>query len=113
MGINIYLEPQKITQQEATSIFSSDSVPEMCQALVAIAFYEEDWRWVQEVCLKFLNHNDPQLRRLAVVCLSHIVRIHRKLDRDLVVSILKEHLTDIEIIDAIEDTLYDIDLFLA
>jgi len=50
----------------------------MCDALVGIAFCEEDWQWAQNKFMEYLENNDPVLKGLAATCLGHIARIHEK-----------------------------------
>ena len=52
------------------------STEQICQALVSIAFYEQDWPWVQEQCLVLLSNKASAIRGLAATCLGHIARMH-------------------------------------
>lgn len=107
-----YQEPSRISRNEAIKIFTAGSNTEICDALLAIAFYDEDWRWSQEQCLYFLNHSDPDVSGLAATCLGHIARIHHKLDRELVTAALKKRLHDPKISGCVKNALDDIEMFL-
>lgn len=108
----IYHEPLSITKKEALDIFSQSNLNLIKDALVSIAFYEQDWQWSQNICLGFLDHSDDEIRGIATTCLGHIVRIHGNLDRDLVVNALERLLNDEAISGQIEDALSDIKFFL-
>lgn len=102
---------QPISKTDASKIFSSGNSEEICNALVAIAFYENDWRWAQNMCLELLENNDVGIRGLSATCLGHIARIHEKIDVDKVVNALRNHLTNSEIKGQVEDALDDINTF--
>lgn len=41
-------------------------------AMLGLAFYEPDWRWVQGHCLRLSSDPDPQIRRIAVLRLEYL-----------------------------------------
>lgn len=103
--------PSPINRSEAENIFSRGSTDEICDALLAITFYEEDWKWSQMQCLHFLGHSDSNVSGLAATCLGHIARIHHKLDKELVITALLDRLKDSKISGQIQDALDDIEMF--
>lgn len=104
--------PKKITKVEASKVFSTGTSNEICDALVSVTFYEEDWKWSQTQCLHFLNHKNCDISGLAATCLGHIARIHHKLDKKIVIAALKTRLNDPNISGRVQDALDDIDIFL-
>ncbi len=42
-----YQDSQRMSKQAAEKAFASTEVKRICEALVSIAFYESDWKWVQ------------------------------------------------------------------
>ena len=88
------------------------STEEICRALVAAAFSETDWRWVQGQCLFFLTYPDIEVRGLAATCLGHLARIHQKLDLEVVIPALKSHLKDKEIFGQVQEALEDIEMYM-
>jgi len=107
-----YQQTQEISREVAIKTFLTGSNSEICDALLAVAFYDNDWRWSQAQCLHFLNHDASNVRAIASTCLGHIARIHKNLDRELVVDTLKNHLKDQSISGTVEDALDDIHVFL-
>lgn len=105
----IYREPLPISREDAETEFSSDISERICDALVSVTFNETDWRWVQEKCLHFIASSYPEVRGLAVTCLGHLARIHRKIDLEKVLPILKNLQNDAEIGGRVEDALDDIE----
>mgnify|MGYP000845725764 FL=1 len=102
-----------IDRKTALAIFESNNVEKICHALLSITFYDSDWRWVQEICLKLLASDNHNISSLAATCLGHIARIHKTLDKDRVVSALYSKInTCQENKGSIEDALEDIEIFL-
>jgi len=106
-----YHEPSPIAKATAQQIFESGDINKICDALVAIAFYEEDWLWAQNICLDFLSSDNNALSSLAATCLGHIARIHGKLNRAKVIAALKSHANNAAIAGNIDDALGDIKRF--
>lgn len=104
--------PHRISRREAEKVFTTGSSDKICDALLAISLYDEDWRWSQTECLHFLNHTNPDISGLAATCLGHIARIHHKLDRELVTTALLNKLKDPKISGRVQDALDDIEIFL-
>lgn len=104
----IYKEPKQLDRDEILRIFSVGSNHEICDALLSVALYDEDWKWSQDQCLHFLNHSDPDVRCMAVIGLRHIVRIHRQLDLERVINSLKNCLQDEKIAGEVQDSIDDI-----
>jgi HEAT repeat len=107
-----YQEPQPVERADAIRIFSSGTSDEICDALIGVTFHDPDWRWVQDRCLTFLGDENSDVRAIAATCLGHIARIHRQLDRDVVVPALERLTADPKIGGTAEDALEDIRIFL-
>ncbi|WP_159076082.1 hypothetical protein [Microvirgula aerodenitrificans] len=103
--------PEVISKQDAEALFESAQPEIICQALVSLAFYEQDWKWVQDKCLFFIQEKNPSVRRVAATCLGHVARIHGRLEKDKVVKKLRLHMSDHESIGSIEGALDDIEMF--
>ncbi|WP_207513112.1 hypothetical protein [Longitalea luteola] len=100
-----------LDKELAEKIFASKDVKNICHALVAIALNEQDWKWVQDKCLYFFMSNNSEISGLAATCLGHVARIHGKLEKDKVISILRTRLNEPEIA-GIGDALDDIEMFI-
>jgi len=100
-----------IDKASAESIFASNDEKQICQTLVSLAFHEQDWQWVQNYCLKFLQSDNANIAGISATCLGHIARIHRKLEKDKVVSALQLMLSNDQISGVVEDALDDISMF--
>lgn len=107
-----YQTPQYINKKLAEEAFETNDMKTICEALVAVALHEQDWKWAQDKCLGFLESESSDIRGLAATCLGHIARIHRELDKEKVLSALQTHLSDEYISGQVSDALDDIEMFL-
>ena len=104
-------EVRPIGRDAAIEAFATGDAETICHALVAVAFHESDWQWSQERCLELLENEDPNVSSLAAACLGHVARIHKALDKERVVSALRNRMSDDRISGSIEDALDDIEMF--
>lgn len=109
--MNKYDEVQRISKEEAAKAFASGDPERVCRALVSIAFYDDDWRWVQETCMSCLTDSNPQISGTAATCLGHVARIHRQIDKEEILVALRAHLQDSKISGRVSDAIDDIDMF--
>jgi len=66
----------------------------MVDGLLSLALYADDWKFAQDICTKYSRHKDENVRGIAILCFGHIARLHRKLDLDMVLPIIKEATND-------------------
>ncbi len=107
-----YHDVVPISKEEAQSAFQGEDSERICDALVRIAYHDPDWKWVQEQCIRFSRHADPDVRGLALTCFGHLARIHQKLDLLVVMPILEEALNDPIVGGRAGDALDDIEIYL-
>ncbi|HEV2482493.1 MAG TPA: hypothetical protein VGS79_22670 [Puia sp.] len=106
-----YKQVHPVDKHSAEQAFASSDVEKICDAMVAVAFYEQDWKWAQDECLGFFKNENSDISGLAATCLGHIARVHRKLEKEKVIAVLRSRLEDAEIAGRIEDALDDIEQF--
>jgi hypothetical protein len=106
-----YQEVQPISRMEAEAALAGDSESAIVDALLRIAYYEADWRWVQNKCIIFLQSTSQVVRQTAIQCLGHVARIHGALDLDIVMPRLQELQGEPTISGFIEDAIDDIHIF--
>lgn len=103
---------QPLSRESAMEAFASGDSKRICDALVAIAFYEGDWQWVQGICLLFLENVNPDICSVAAICLGHIARIHRKIDKNIVIPAIRRKMMNEKIKGILQDALDDIETFI-
>lgn len=96
---------------EAIKAIESGISEKAYSAMLSIAFFEQDVEWAQNIFLELFNGTDSKISALAAVCLGHLARIHGKINKDLVVSVLRSRLNEVELAGEIGDALEDIDQF--
>lgn len=107
-----YVEPAPIERADAEMQFATAKSFDICDALVRITYNEPDWRWAQECCLRFAEHPDSGIRRVAANCIGALARIHKCLDLDKVFPVLRKLLTYKNTVGYAEDALSDIQIFM-
>jgi hypothetical protein len=107
-----YHEIFRMDRGDLEKLLESGNESAIVEALLSAAYYDPDWRWVQGLCLRFLDHGDRNVRWNAATCLGHIARIHRNLDLELVLPKLIALKADPSIASSVEDGLGDIHFFL-
>jgi hypothetical protein len=108
----IYIEPTSITRVEAERVFRAADTMAICHALVGVTFHDPDRQWVEEWCLTFCESPDPELRQLAATCLGHLARIHRSLDLERVLPVLRRLSADPLVSGSVDTAMDDIEQFL-
>lgn len=101
-----------IDRDSAENLLNSKDPKKICDALIRITYYDHDYKWVQSKCIIFLNSNDLNVKRLSIICLGHLARIHKQLDKEIVIPLLKKLQNNLNVRGVVEDTLDDIELFL-
>jgi hypothetical protein len=106
-----YEQLQPISRTEAERLLSSDDAGDVCRALVSLALYEEDWSWVETLCVQMAHDPRSQVRGCAVTGIGHLARIHGVLHLQMVVPLLEALAADPKIGGRAEDALSDIRMF--
>ena len=103
-----YEQPSKISRAEAEAELSSLDSNRISEALVRLALWDSDWRWVQNQCLYWIQHGDTDVSGTALTCLGHLARIHGILDLGAVLPIIRHAIKREELTGRAEDALSDI-----
>ncbi|SBT43463.1 hypothetical protein [Micromonospora auratinigra] len=105
--------PPPATPADVLAALDRDDVAGALDAMVGTALYPGgDWQQPQELHLRLLRHEDPEVSALAATCLGHLARVHRRLDEARVVAALRAARSIPHLSGTAEDALDDIALFL-
>ncbi|WP_439813709.1 hypothetical protein [Zavarzinia sp. CC-PAN008] len=105
----VYREVPSFSREEAERLMATGSLQQALDAMLSIAFNEDDAAWAQHVMLKELLGRDIARVRLAATCLGHIGRIHPQAEARHVIRMLRRRRGLDRFLDgAIEDALSDI-----
>ena len=89
-----YEELPEWSRDAVAQALRDDEPDRLLRAVVAVAVYDADWRYAQDLCIRLSAHRDFNVRGNAVLGFGHIARVHRHLDRDLVQPIIQAALCD-------------------
>ena len=107
-----YQKLPKLTPEETIKKLNSSSGEELCLLLLSLSELD-DWLWVQNTYLTFIGHNDKWVASAAITGLGHLARNCGNLEKEKVLTILKNTLTKRpELQGKIEDAISDIDIFI-
>ena len=108
-----YESPGVWSKEDAARVFSGHDNVKIPDALLGIVNSVGDYEWVVDQCLSFLDSKDEWVAKTAIICLGHIARIHRKIDRKKVIPALEKAALRDELSENVENALEDIEMFVA
>lgn len=79
---------------EAQRIFEGSNPEKIADAVLRIVYCDRDFEWVQSQCFRFANSCYENVKWIAIICLGHIARIHRKIDKGVALPLLTSLLND-------------------
>ena len=65
----------------ATREIESGDADRLVRALLALAFYDADWHWVQDLCVNFSDSPVDNVRGTAILCFGYIAAFMALLTR--------------------------------
>lgn len=106
-----YSEPQPIERSDVLRTLASGSVDAAVEALIRMAYWEEEFTWAEETCFTALSDPRAKMRNAGLTGLGLLVRRFRKVDRRKVLPAVNALLNDHECAGIASDTLDDIAVF--
>ena len=103
------------SKEEILMIMDSSTIGYMkkCRTLLSALSDIEDWRWLQELYLRYAIDQNDSIAGLSITCIGHIARIHQNIDLPRVHKVF-QHISETRpnLRGRIEDSLYDISAFI-
>lgn len=85
------MENDKYKQDSSEILFDKQiDIDTRIHKLLEVVHSSDDWKWLQDLCLKLSENSHLDLSNLAITCIGHIGRMHKKLELELVVPFLQE-----------------------
>jgi hypothetical protein len=106
----VYEAVKPLDRSSTYKLLLSDDVGAIVRAILTISWHD-DWRFAQDVCLKFARHDTPDVSRISIVGLAHIARVHRMIDLDSVLRLATEIRTSGKHLGELADLLDDIAIY--
>jgi HEAT repeat protein len=95
----------RMSREELEGALTGTDSEQIRAALYSAAWYEPDWRWSQNRCLKFLEDQDYLIRWAAALSLGYIALFQKQLDLEAVLPALYRAQEDPAIRSAVGDSL--------
>jgi hypothetical protein len=109
----LFQSPPPATPADVCAALDRGDVTSALDAMVGTALYHRgDWKELQELHLRLLEHDDRQVSALAATCLGHLARVHRQLDEAQVVGTLRRNRSVPHLAGTVAGALEDIEVFL-
>jgi hypothetical protein len=81
-----YVEPKKMSRHDIEAGLLSGDIERIAESLVSMANCDDDWMYSEDWCLRFLESTDPDIARIAAVCIADTERRHHMLNYEIVVT---------------------------
>ena len=105
-------EDAEWTHEKVELLLQSGDTKIVLNTLLSIAFYDNDWQWVQDTCLRLIDgHKDQQVIELAITCIGHTARVNGMIDKEIVSAKFDSLKHDPQLAGRIEDAWGDIMTF--
>lgn len=108
-----YVDYYDFDSDRVSKLLKSTNVKDKLNALLNTVLGSGDYERSDKLIFQFINSDDVDLRRNAILCIGHLVRINKKIDLEKYSPILDSILSsrDKLLIDNAEDALNDIWIF--
>jgi hypothetical protein len=84
----------EMSVEEVEAAIGRNQPDELLLAVLSAALHGLDPAWAQDVCCRLAAHEHFNVRGNAILGFGHLVRIHGRLDRSVVLPIIKAGLKD-------------------
>lgn len=80
--------------QGIINLINSDHPDSIVRGLLALALNADDGEFVQDLMVQYSQHKNENIRGIAILCFGHIARIHRALNKELIIPLINDALND-------------------
>jgi hypothetical protein len=85
---------EELSRDKVEAAIVRNDPQELLYAVLSAALYADDPDWAESVCLRLAEHEHFNVRGNAILGFAHIARIHGRLDRNLVTTVIEGALSD-------------------
>lgn len=101
------------SKQKLEAMLRSENTTIATDALLYLCFNIDDPEWIQVKCVEVIEkHRNDDVRGLALTCIGHVARMHKVINKTLVIPVLLEKLKHSRLSGRAQDALDDIDVFI-
>jgi hypothetical protein len=94
MTKRIYRAPAPVLEREAMDAIKRDDVERLRTLPIDLGFHHENWRFIQDVCVRLSEHRDWCVRGNAFLGLTYAAQFRRCLEKNIVKPVLLRALKD-------------------
>jgi hypothetical protein len=84
----VYRAPVPVLDAEAMDAIARDDVERLKTLPIDVAFHHENWRFIQDLCVRLSDHKDPIVRGNALEGFELVAQFHRRLEKNVVKPVL-------------------------
>lgn len=106
-----YTEIKPLNSDQVNEALRHGSINEKINALHSLSLHSDGYQFAQDKCLAYVDSDNLDLAKCAIACLGTIARVHKKLDKSVVVAKLNQIKNNAKLSGVVEDTLDDIDIY--
>ena len=94
MTKRVYQAPGQVADREAMDAIARDDVERLRTLPIDLGFHHENWRFIQDVCVRLSDHRDPWVRSNALLGLTYAARFRGRIEKNVVKPVLLRALKD-------------------
>lgn len=80
--------------QESINLINSNNPKKIVRGLLSLALNADDGEFVQDLMVRYSQHKNENVRGITILCFGHIARIHRAVNKELILPLIHEALKD-------------------
>ncbi|GMK41953.1 hypothetical protein PCCS19_50120 [Paenibacillus sp. CCS19] len=80
--------------QETINLINSEDPDTIVKGLLSLALNADDGEFVQDLMVRYSQHKNENIRGIAILCFGHIARIHRAVNKELIIPLINDALND-------------------
>lgn len=110
----IYEAPKPISDAEVIAALKKGEVDALRLIPIQLGFHHENWKFIQDVCVRLSEHSDAWVRHNSLLGLSYAARFRGRVEKNIVKPVLLRALKDIdsEVAVTAQDVIDDINLLM-
>jgi len=90
----VYRAPKAVSDREAMDAIARDDVERLVTLPIDLGFHHENWRFIQDVCVRLSDHGDWRIRSNALLGLTYAARFRGRVEKSIVKPVLLRALRD-------------------
>lgn len=102
--------PEKTLEEIKRQLDSKDE-SEVIEGLLSLTMYEYDYNFSMNTVFDFIENSKANLQRVSILCTGHLARIHKKIDSERFLHIIRNQEITRNHKNTINDVIDDFNLF--